>query len=59
MEDNKTFPPVVDLSTRTELRWTNPLQPLRLDGGPAKAGPPQEAPTMKTFLGQQSQKVEE
>jgi len=59
MEDNTKFPPVVDLSARTELRWTNPLQPLRLDGGPKQASPAQEAPTMKTFLGQQSQKVEE
>lgn len=28
MDDNTKFPPVVDLSTRTELRWSNPQQPI-------------------------------
>lgn len=52
MEDNKKFPPVVDLSTRTELRWSNPQQPLRIAGGPVKAGPAERVVSVATFLKQ-------
>lgn len=32
MDDNTRCPPVVDLSQRTELRWSNLQQPITIDG---------------------------
>lgn len=38
MDDNTKFPPAVDLSQRTELRWSNLQQPIVVAGGPTNAG---------------------
>lgn len=41
MDDNTRFPPLVDLSQRTELRWEPRVQPETVDvkgGSPISAG---------------------